>query len=263
MPDRLGIGGNFPPTEIIIDPHDPDILRARLGRDYAEMARRFVELAQGAERITEITDEHHAGEVGDFIGQQCGGLIEEAQVAHKREKRPFLTSGRVVDDFFLRRRDELMGAIVPVKRLLERFHAEKRRQQRAREAAERQAAEQRRRDELARQAALDAERAKKQAAGDRPAAIVLGLQAKEAGQRAAENQAIIEAPSAPVHIRGDFGSTQYTKEAWDFEIMDPLAIPFDYLMPDEAAIRRAIARGVRDIPGLRIFEDPKFVIKRC
>jgi hypothetical protein len=39
------------------------------------------------------------------------------------------------------------------------------------------------------------------------------------------------------------------------EVTDPAAVPRQYLMVNDAAIKAAIAGGVRDIPGVRIYED--------
>jgi hypothetical protein len=72
-----------------------------------------------------------------------------------------------------------------------------------------------------------------------------------------------EAPSAPVVLRGEYGASAFSVEKWDYEVMDPAAIPLGYLNIDDAAVRQAIADGVRDIPGLRIFPNDQFRVKRC
>lgn len=41
---------------------------------------------------------------------------------------------------------------------------------------------------------------------------------------------------------------------WDFEITDPHAVPIEYLSPDPDKIKQAIKDGVREIPGIKIFE---------
>lgn len=45
-----------------------------------------------------------------------------------------------------------------------------------------------------------------------------------------------------------------TSKRWIFEIEDAGAVPRQYLVPDEKAIRRAVTAGERTIPGVRIFE---------
>ncbi len=42
---------------------------------------------------------------------------------------------------------------------------------------------------------------------------------------------------------------------WTFEIVDPNQVPNGYWVVDEGAIKAAIASGVRDIPGVRIYEE--------
>jgi len=48
---------------------------------------------------------------------------------------------------------------------------------------------------------------------------------------------------------------------WTFEIVDPNLVPREYLMVDEAAIRRAVNSGVREIAGVRIFEQPRVAVR--
>ena len=43
------------------------------------------------------------------------------------------------------------------------------------------------------------------------------------------------------------------KKAWDFEIEDPTIVPPAFLCPDEDSIKKAVASGIRKIPGVRIF----------
>lgn len=48
---------------------------------------------------------------------------------------------------------------------------------------------------------------------------------------------------------------------WDFEIVDETKIPREFLMPNEKAIRAAIKAGVRNIPGIRIFQREELAVK--
>jgi hypothetical protein len=43
---------------------------------------------------------------------------------------------------------------------------------------------------------------------------------------------------------------------WRFDVVDPNQLPNGYWKIDEAAIKAAIADGVRDIPGIRIYAEP-------
>ncbi|UFH54687.1 hypothetical protein [Spirosoma sp. KNUC1025] len=42
---------------------------------------------------------------------------------------------------------------------------------------------------------------------------------------------------------------------WQYEITDPNQLPNGYWVVDEAAIKAAIAEGVREIPGVRIYQE--------
>lgn len=42
---------------------------------------------------------------------------------------------------------------------------------------------------------------------------------------------------------------------WNFEILDPNQVPNGYWIIDEAAIKADITNGVREIPGVRIYEE--------
>lgn len=44
------------------------------------------------------------------------------------------------------------------------------------------------------------------------------------------------------------------KKFWDFEIENPLLIPHEFLKPDEEKIKKYIASGIRNIPGIKIFK---------
>lgn len=50
------------------------------------------------------------------------------------------------------------------------------------------------------------------------------------------------------------GSTRF-KKVWKFEVLEEAEVPRAYLEVNESLIRRAVADGVREIPGVRIYED--------
>jgi flagellar hook-length control protein FliK len=114
---------------------------------------------------------------------------------------------------------------------------------------ERERAEARRRqEEAARAEAAALEQAERaQDPGERQAA----MDAAEAASQA-QASALIEAPREMTRgIRTDSGSVS-ARERWLAEVVDPALVPRAYLIPDERAIRAAVAAGVRDIPGVAI-----------
>lgn len=42
---------------------------------------------------------------------------------------------------------------------------------------------------------------------------------------------------------------------WNFEVTDASAVPMEFLMVNEKALREAVRAGVREIPGVRIFSE--------
>lgn len=92
------------------------------------------------------------------------------------------------------------------------------------------------------------------------------LQAKlDAEAKAAHVEPVkIEAPAVPKAaptVRTAEG-TAYQHTEWRFEVQDDTVIPREYLMPCEAKIRQAVKDGVRNIPGVKIFEHTETRFRR-
>jgi hypothetical protein len=269
MPDAgqiaPSLGHNRPPPEerIGIELIDPKALTTRLDADYDRIMTRFVELEQGIARMPAVIGEPEAQRILDFVSQQCKPAIEDAQAAHKREKAAYLACSRAIDNFFLRRIDTFNLALAKVSRAAAEYFERKKTEQRQ--------AEQRQRQEAAaeaarlREAQAEAERQVKQheANNDRIGAMDYGRHAEHLAGQAAEAEAIAAAPDAPVRIHGEYGATAYAKEEWLYEVDDPTLIPLQYLEPSDPAIKAALKRGVREIPGLRIYREDKFIMRKC
>lgn len=67
-------------------------------------------------------------------------------------------------------------------------------------------------------------------------------------------------PQTAKTVAGTVGSVTTRKE-WDFEIVDETLIPREYLMVNEAKIRAVVRAGVRNIPGVRIFEREVLAVR--
>lgn len=61
-------------------------------------------------------------------------------------------------------------------------------------------------------------------------------------------------PEVPKTTRTTEGSSSQRKE-WTFKIVDPDKVPNEYRVIDEKAIRKAVKAGIREIPGVEIFQD--------
>jgi len=133
----------------------------------------------------------------------------------------------------------------------ERIEAEQARVRRENEERERAAAE-----EVAKQTAAVIETTVEQA-------VEAGFSQEEAAQLADMEAAdvvaapvITEVAPAPVAntTRSTLGSA-VGRMVWKFAVTDPAMVPRAYLAVDEKAIRLAMNAGIRDIPGVRFFQE--------
>ena len=61
-------------------------------------------------------------------------------------------------------------------------------------------------------------------------------------------------PEIPKAVRTETGSA-HQRMTWEFEVVDKSMVPPEYLMVDEKAIRQAVKAGIRQIRGVRIYEQ--------
>ena len=80
--------------------------------------------------------------------------------------------------------------------------------------------------------------------------------AEETANAAALKAPIVLAPViAPAQpVRTASGITSYQVKSWKFEIVNAAIVPPDFQSPDEKKIKDSIDTGVRDIPGVNIYE---------
>lgn len=81
----------------------------------------------------------------------------------------------------------------------------------------------------------------------------LNAEAKEAGVQPV-TVGIPVMPEKKATTRTEEG-TSYTVKSWQFEVTDENQVPREYLSPDPKKIKRAMEAGLREIPGVRIFEQ--------
>ena len=184
--------------------------------------------------------------------------IKKAEATHKQEKELFLKAGRAVDAFFKRRCDKLTAALAPGVSRLKAYRDQVALLERRRHEATRRAAE-----EEARRAAAEAEE-------HRAAAERLAREAQNLGDRrhAAEELQLAEAaaeraeiagreataPLEPTRIRGDYGALAYVTRSWTLRSSISTGCPANTCL-DVEVVRETIAKdGIREIPGLRIFQ---------
>jgi hypothetical protein len=145
-----------------------------------------------------------------------------------------------------------------------------------RRAREKAAAEARAEEErLRREAAEAARKAAEADRRDRAAALAAQAAADQAARDAAQAQARtaeaeVHARATPANLartRSDVGTLSTLQSVWTHEVEDYDVIPLDQLrayIPRETidrAIRQAVKMGVRKLPGVRIFETSKAMIR--
>lgn len=92
---------------------------------------------------------------------------------------------------------------------------------------------------------------------------------EEAAKKQAEinklaEQKGVEAPVLNVPKLAELDKTVNTstiKKVWTFEVTDLNLIPREYLVVDETKIRNAVREGVRNIPGVKIFEKDQLAVR--
>lgn len=189
-------------------------------------------LAASRDVSTDVTDEQSAKAVIEVLGKIVGArkLAEEQRTAITK---PLLDEKRQVDNRFKELAGPLDGAEQALKSVVaayrEKVEAERR---------ERIAKEERNRRE--RQAREDAKAAKEK---------------REPIRHAAPR---IEAEPEPTMRSGGHAAT--VRKVWKIEVLDATAVPRHYCKPDEQAIRSAVKDGVREIDGVRIYEDDQVAV---
>jgi len=87
----------------------------------------------------------------------------------------------------------------------------------------------------------------------------------DAEARAANVEPVkVEAPAVPrpqTIVRTAEG-TAYQHKEWRFEVEEEAAVPREYLMVDLSRIRQAVKDGIRNIPGVKIFEHTETRFRR-
>lgn len=130
-----------------------------------------------------------------------------------------------------------------------------------REVERKKEAEERRKREAEAQALIkaEAEKAKTLAMfeNDETAAEI------EAKARAEAQRIEFEAKKAGWDASKEIAANKVSgvRRVWKFEIDDHSKVPIQYLSPDEKKIKAAVSKGVRDIPGVRIFQDAIMAVR--
>jgi hypothetical protein len=177
------------------------------------------------------------------------------------------------DEFLKGVRNLIKSFVDPLEMNVERVCKDKQRawvdfqriEQAKKEAAAREAArvQQARIDEEQRKLREEAERKAREAAEllkkEKDEATRIALQKTIEDETAAAQAPAPEVvapviPEAQTTVRTEAGSS-FQKRPWKHEIVDESLIPRKYLAVNETLIRRDIAAGIREIPGVKIFQE--------
>ena len=210
---------------------DPASLAAWIEFSYAAHAAAINALLARFARFTEVTadgisDDFVAGHAADFAKdlKAAAGALDETRT---RIKKPVLHAQRLIDGGAKALSDRVASAVREVEARVTAYLRVK--ESEAREAlrieAEKQAAE----------------------APDITMAVL--------------NQAEEATALELTRTRGVGGALTALKDNWTYTVTDMAVMPRGYLMPNDAAIRGSIKAGVRDIPGLRIWNDAKAYVR--
>lgn len=228
------IGHNF-------DPLDPEAIRARLADKHGALLTRASSLTEAAARLPEkIEDDETNAKMGDFV-KQIGGAHKALEAARKTEKAPYDDAGKVVHGFFT----GPQGKLEEVKRTAE---ARMSGYMRAKADAERK-----RREEEARRLAEEAAAKNDESAFEQASGEVEMIEASK--------------PAEMVRQHSDLGTVATLRTSWEFEVLDRAKVDLEALRPYlgadavDKAIRAAIRAGVREIGGVRIYQDQKASIR--
>lgn len=230
---------------IVTRHHNEPPLADRLALDHADLVKEATEAAALVpDQIRAIETDEEAAAYTDTAAA-IKGILAQADAAFKVEKAPWLEGGRKVDDFFAAIRDPMKGAAARVKRALDdRANALLAAQRRAEAEAAAQARA---------VAEAETERLRKEAeAFDEPAPLPVAV--AYVAPTAAKDVARV--------VSSGTGNRAAVSTKWIHNVIDPAAVPREYLMVDDEKIKLAIKRGVRTIPGVEIIETANTAIRR-
>ena len=231
---------------------DPAALAAYLEYEYAQHAANKNVLLARYEKFLAVTkdgipDDIMVGHATDFA-KDLKVEATATDATRAKIKAPVLHAQRLIDGTAKKLTDELGNAEAIVRTRITTYL-------RAKEARERAEAE----ADAARLAA-EADAAIEAAQHDG------GIHAQEVAVAAIHEaqQAMAQATAAPLELtrtRSQAGSLTGLRDNWVYEPVDLSKVPAAYLTVNDAVVKAAIKTGVRDIPGLRIWNDAKAYVR--
>jgi hypothetical protein len=199
------------------------------------------------------------------LGTTARKLKNQVEALRKSTVQPFNDHVKDVNNLAKSFTEPLDTAERDLKAKISTFQTKLRIEQQKKEAEAREAArkvqeayeaEQRAiREEAARKAREAEEALKKEKDAAARAALKRTIaEEKEAAEAPIQVAVAPVIPEIPKAVRTESGSA-HQRMTWTFEIEDGTKVPRAYLAIDEQKIRQAVKAGIRQIPGVRIFEQ--------
>lgn len=207
--------------------HNEPPIADRLALAYADLLKEATEAAALVpDQIRAIATDEEAGDYTD-TAVSIKEVIERADASFEDEKKPWRDGAKAVDDFFAFRKT-LQAAVNRVRGALEARANLLLAQQRKAEAEA-------------------AEKARKEAiAFDEPVAWVPPAPAKDVAR-------VVSTAT---------GNKAATGTKWVGEVVEIDKLPRHYMLANQAMIDAAVKGGIREIPGVRIYETAKTSLRR-
>jgi len=231
---------------------DPSSLAWWIEYSYSEHAAAISALLTRFQAFANVTangiqDDFIAGHAADFARdlKQASAALDETRT---RIKKPVLHAQRMIDGEAKKITDQVTAAVREVETRVTAYL-------RAKEVAARAAAE-----AEAQRLALEAEtRIAEANETNDETAIEAAVESMDAASKADEmaNARALEL----TRTRGVGGALTALKDNWVAELVDITKVPAAYLQLNDSVVKAAIKSGVRDIPGIRIWNDAKAFVR--
>jgi len=251
--DPPAIGHNSPPT-------DAEILAEKLATKHKPVVAEVDALAARANLLPKTLRTEADMEAASQIVRDARAMEKRVETIRKDDQQPFTDALEVVRSFFRPHADRVDRIKSGVQLRADEYTAEKA------AAAKRAAAEEARKAEEA--AAEHRRKAEELAAAGKTAAAEKALDRAETFEdRAARATETVSASAADLTRTRGSGGTVSARQKWVHAIVDIDAIPMDKIRPYlkrehiDAAVKKFVDLGNRELPGVRIYEDVKANIR--
>lgn len=174
-----------------------------------------------------ITSEEQAELATDVI-KRCRVFEQKVDTERKKDKAPILAQGKAIDESY----KALIGPVADARTKLNEKLSEYAR-----------------------------ERAKAERAEIEQNALAAAEQLEASGEADGALAVLDASDMAPTAIRSDSGASTHMRDDWKYEVITKTEVPEYLKVVDDRLVKQAIKDGKREIPGLRIWNEQKAVVR--